>query len=190
MIIPGIVAGQSTVPDPNAFRYWRIRITEVAASQQIYAIWDIEYRSLVGGAKITPDESYPPPYQLVGSPVSTSNYSDGNYAFYPTNAFSGTGYVSGDTAASNRRATNYASGDTTPIGEWIQYDFVTGVNIKEYTVQAFRHLPFPYNQQDPLGWVLESSNDASTWITRDTQTGLVWDSPYSYDQIDIKTFTV
>jgi hypothetical protein len=192
---PGVTDGEEapTGLPPMPHRYWRIRITEMAISQLVYAIWDIEYRSTIGGAKITPSETYPPPIPLAGSgnPVWSNNFSTGNAGFYPTAAFSGTGYVPGDPDASNRRATNYLSDSGDPaIGTWIRYDFGTGVEIKEYTVQAFRHLPFPYNYQDPEGWVLESSNDSSNWATRDTQTGLVWDSPASYDQIDIKTFVV
>ncbi|MDC0712580.1 GH92 family glycosyl hydrolase [Stigmatella sp. ncwal1] len=50
---------------------------------------------------------------------------------------------------------------------WLRYQISGGKTVKMYTLTSANDFP----DRDPKSWVLQASNDGTTWVTLDTQTG-------------------
>lgn len=58
-----------------------------------------------------------------------------------------------------------------PAPQWIAYEFPSATALTGYGLQARDH-GSPTARTAPTAWILEGSNDGSTWVTLDTRSGV------------------
>lgn len=93
-------------------------------------------------------------------PVMTSNTLPGGVI--SDNA----GSVDAWLAFDNDPATNWTA---SVLASWLRYQLVNTKKVIAYSITATSDAPTA-----PANWILQGSNDATTWIDLDTQAGIVW----------------
>lgn len=88
-----------------------------------------------------------------GTPSATDYYSS---SYVPAKAF--------DTYSSTYWCSKWMGSEMNP--KWLRYELSTAKVVNTYIIQSY---PYPYYY--PIDWYFQGSNDGSTWITLDTQTG-------------------
>jgi hypothetical protein len=134
----------------EAYRYWRVNVTQNNGGTNYVAIAELEFRAVVGGPDLTT------PAGANGSAASSGDANSGN-AYY----------MAFDDNLTNEWTSNALA---TPQG-WIRYDFGSPVYISEISMCCNHATGEVHPQYAPMNFTVEGSNDLATWTTKKSVTG-------------------
>lgn len=139
-----------------AHLYWRLNVTANGGDNSFLGIVEVEMRATVGGAD-----------QCSGGVASASSQYDN------------------DNNSAARAFNNVAVDDgwytpATVTSGWLRYQFVSPVEVLQYTIKA----PVTQPARAPRDWTLECSANGTVWAIADTQSGITFTTG------EVKTFTV
>lgn len=143
-------AAQTVAITIEAYRYWRVNVSQNNGGTNYVAIAELEFRATIGGSDLTT------PTGAITAAASSGDANSGN-AYY----------MAFDDNLTNEWSSNALS---IPQG-WIRYDFGTPIYIAEISMCANHATGEVHPQYAPLNFTVEGSNDLATWVTKKSVTG-------------------